>query len=63
MTSIELTDEEAQRFLLFQKHRDIFDAVIEARLHELRRGEAVLSFNHDGHLMHIEIRHVAYRKK
>ena len=63
MTSVELTEEEAKQFVLFRQHQTMFQAIIEAKLQELKRGEAVLSFNHDGHLMQIEIRRMAYRKK
>lgn len=63
MTQIELSDVEAKRFILFQQHHDLFEALLEAKVYEIKRGEAVLSFNHDGHLMHVEIKRIAYRKK
>lgn len=63
MTTIELTDDEAMAFVLFQQHRRMFQALIEAQVHDLKRGEAVLSFNPQGNLMKIEIRRVAYRNE
>lgn len=63
MTSLDLTDEEAELFLAIRRHQELFKALIEAQVPEIRRGEAVLSFNHDGHLMHVEIKRIAYRKK
>lgn len=63
MTTIELTDEESIMFLMFRQHERMFKALIDAQVHDLKRGEAVLSFNPEGHLMKIEIRRVAYRNE
>jgi len=63
MTIVELTDLDAQRFAVYQKYHEIFNAIIEANLHELKRGQAILNFNHDGALMDIEVKRIAYRKK
>lgn len=63
MTTIELSDEEAKQFIAFRQHQGLFEALLEAGIYEIRRGEATLFFNQDGSLMHIEIKRIAYRKK
>ena len=60
---IELDAEEVKLLKVIQKHQELFNAILEAKVHDLKRGEAVLSFDHEGNLMKIDVRTVAYRKK
>lgn len=62
MTNLELTDDDAKLYLDIKKHEDLFRAIIESNILGLKRGDATLSFNHDGELMHIEVRTMAYKK-
>lgn len=61
--TIELDAEEVKLLKVIQKHQELFNAILEAKVHDLKRGEAVLSFDHEGNLMKIDVRTVAYRKK
>lgn len=61
--TIELDEEEVKLLKAIQKHQELFNAILEAKVYDLKRGEAVLSFDHEGNLMKIDVRTVAYRKK
>lgn len=45
------------------KHKEIYDAMIEAKAFDVSNGEVVLLFNHLGDLMDIRINTVAYRRR
>lgn len=63
MTIVELSENDLALFSAYKKHKEMFDAILEAELYTVKRGEATLFFNHEGQLMHIEIKRTAYRKK
>lgn len=63
LVSIELTTQEAEVFMLFREHQDLFTALISSGIHNIRNGKAILSFNNDGTLMDIGVEYKAYRKK
>lgn len=59
MTSIELNDEEVSAFLMFRKHQDLFQSMIDAHLHEVKGGQATLHFRPDGQLMNVELKTIS----
>ena len=62
MTILELTDYEAETFILFQKHRKFFEVLLENNVHVMRDGNAILSFNNDGDLAKVRLEQVVYKK-
>jgi len=44
------------------KHKEIYEALLQAKAFDVQNGEVILSFNQLGHLMNIKINFVAYRK-
>jgi len=60
MTSVELTDEQAQMFLTYQEHRAIFEALLSSGIQGLKNGQMILNFGPTGELMKVEIKQVAY---
>jgi len=63
MTTIELTDYEAETFLTFQKNKGLFDVLISERIHEMKNGNAILSFNESGILAKVQVEQVVYKVK
>jgi len=59
MYSIELNDEEALAFSLFRKHQDLFQSLIDAHIHEVKGGQALLHFRPDGKLMEVELKTIS----
>lgn len=44
------------------KHKEIYDALLQAKAFDIKNGEVVMSFNQIGHLMSVKVNFVAYRK-
>lgn len=61
--SVDLIADEAQSFLLFRKHQELFQALLQAGVEHIRSGKAVLSFNHDGVLMEVEVQEKRFARK
>lgn len=61
-TKIELKPEEAQLFILFRQHQDMFNALAQANLLEVRNGTAHLFFK-DGVLLTIDFDMRTYTRK
>lgn len=51
--SIELSEEEAAKFLKFQEHYDLFSVLLDGGAFNTRSGYVSLMFNGDGRLMEI----------
>jgi hypothetical protein len=62
MTKIELSDDEAKMFTEYMRHRDFLDALLMARIQDIRLGKAELHFS-DGRLMEVHSSTVAYRRR
>ena len=56
MTGVTFSNEE------LAKHKEIYEALIQAKAFDVQNGEVVMSFNHLGHLMSVKVNFVAYRK-
>lgn len=61
MINIELTDQEAQLFLEYQKNRDTFKIMLEAGVFGVRNGQAILSFDPSGTMCDIDIHMKRYK--
>ncbi len=55
MITIELTDQNAERFKLFMKHYDAINEMIQRGVFEVKNGHVVLYFSHIGRIMEIEL--------
>ena len=62
MQTIELTDKELQDFYLYKKHKSFFNLLITHNVHNMRNGNAVLSFNPQGHLVKVKLEQVVFYK-
>lgn len=51
---IELTDEDAAKFMLFMKHYDIISVLIEKGVFEQKKCAVTLHFDHNGILQTIQ---------
>lgn len=54
MQRIELTDKDAELFLKFREHQDVFAVLEQAGVFNVRNGKAMLNFNSQGHIMDID---------
>lgn len=59
--TIELTDEDAKLFVLFRKHQDLIQTLLDARIQGVKGGQAILHFNPDGKLMEVELKVISFR--
>lgn len=50
LSIVHLTDEQARRFILFNKHYDLIDALDKAGALNLRNGNLKLHFNGEGEI-------------
>lgn len=62
MASIDLTDEEAQAFMLFRKHQSLFELFDEVGVFNVRNGRAILNFDSNGTLVDIECQMKLYKR-
>lgn len=63
MTTIELTDEEAESFKAWREHQDTFDALLSAGVFAIKNGSAHLTLNRDGVLVSIRTEIELWRRK
>lgn len=56
-----MTEEEAQKFLLFQKRYEVFEELEKAKAFDIQYGEVVMSFVKGG-LLSITKKEVVYHK-
>lgn len=62
MITIELSNEDIEKFKLFMKHYDAINEIIDRGVFDVRNGHAMLYFSHTGHIMQTEISQVFKRK-
>lgn len=62
MQTIELKDHEAKTFLAFRENQIFFEELIKAGVHNLKNGNAVLSFDPVGKLSKIRVEQVVYKR-
>jgi len=60
---IDLSDQDAELFLLFRRYQDVFDVLEGAGVFRVRNGKAVLNFNSDGVLVDIDCTQKTYRRR
>ncbi len=63
MTNIELTDDEANLFILFRKYQDQFAYLISQGFFETKGGHVIVHFNVNGTIMHGEVSSKWQRRK
>ena len=59
--AIYIPDDEAARFLLFQKHYDAFNLLFEHGVFDVKNGTIELNFNKNGVLSSINVRKTLYK--
>jgi len=62
MNTIELTDKEAELFLVFREHQEMFKVLIDKKVHKMSNGNAILSFNSQGQLAQVRFEQIVYRR-
>lgn len=62
MVIIELTDKDAQAFLLFRKYQEKIALLVENRVFDLLNGSAEIHFNKDGEIASIDMHAKVFRK-
>lgn len=60
--TVEMTENEAELFVEFQKYRDVFQVLLNNGVFETRNGQAVLNFTPEGILADIRISTIAYKR-
>lgn len=59
---LELSAEEADLFMQFREHQDIFQSLIRGRIFELKACKAILNFDSAGRLKDIRTEVTTYRE-
>lgn len=62
MTLLELSDTDAQSFLLFMKHKDTFELLLTHQVFDVKNGTAELHFNPSGTLMTIDLHAKVFKR-
>lgn len=62
MTIIELTEHDAQAFLLFRKYQDKFALLVETQVFDVRNGSAEIHFNRNGDIASIDLHAKVFRR-
>lgn len=62
MMTIELSTEEASLFVDFRKYQDTFTLLQQSGVFNVRNGQAVLSFDHQGILQQVEFNVIGYKR-
>lgn len=62
MTTIQLTKQDAELFLVFREHQDFFDRIIHEKIHLMTNGNAILSFNNQGQLAKVKLEQIVYKR-
>lgn len=60
---IYIADEDAQKFMLFQKHYDIFTILIDKKVFETKNGSVSLNFDRYGVLQSVQRADFLYYRK
>lgn len=61
MTTIELTDDEAEAFKFFRLHQGTIEQIIASKMLEVKAGQATVHFGADGRIMQIVKQETVYR--
>lgn len=61
MTTVIMTDEDAERFKVFLEHYTMFSALIDNGVNSMRSGTMQLTFDEFGVMRGIKKEHVVYR--
>jgi hypothetical protein len=62
-TTILISEEDAARFIEFQRNYEVFKALIDAHVLNIADGSFTCHFSHDGLLQNIETHLVAMRRR
>lgn len=62
-TVIQLTDEDAAKFVLFMKHYDMISTLVEKGVFEQKKAAITLHFDHNGTLQTIQRADFMYSKQ
>jgi hypothetical protein len=63
MITLELSDEDILKYKAFCQHYELFSALLEADVFQVRQGIATLMFNRDGVLIKVRIEKESYQRK
>lgn len=55
MTSVDLTDQDAEAFKQFMQRRDEFQKLVDSQFFDVKSGVVMVHFNHEGAIMRIEV--------
>lgn len=61
--TIYISEEDARHFVLFQKHYEVFKALLESKVFEQKKATIALNFDHEGVLQSIQRADFLYTKK
>jgi len=61
MQKIELTDKDAESFLLFREHQDFIELMIKQDINTLKNANMALSFDSNGTLRKIVVEKVVFK--
>ena len=62
MQTLNLSDQDAELFLLFRKYQDMFDVLDKAGVFRVKNGKAVLNFDQNGVLSDIECTQKTFKR-
>ena len=61
--AVYIPDEDAEKFLLFQRYFDTFSLMVESGVFEIKNGSAALHFDKNGDLLAINRADILYSKR
>lgn len=62
MTTLELSEQDAQAFMLFMQHIDKIETLLDNRVFDVRNGSAEIHFNHDGEIASIDLHSKVFKR-
>lgn len=62
MTLIELSEQDAKLFVLFQQHYEEFALLVDNRVFDVKNGSAELHFNRGGQIVSIDLHAKVFRR-
>lgn len=63
LVSVEMTEDEASRFIAYQQYHDIFNVLLDNGVFDTKNGSVVLHFNFQGQLMKIDRNQILFLLK
>lgn len=63
MTTLELTDQDAELFKQFRQHQEQIATIISSGALDVRKGQVILSLSNDGIITNIDFHVSAYIRK